>query len=93
MVDKHYRNFEVEHPVRYSDEYAMHMSAMTIEKLRSKSDIALELAERDMRIQSLQRQLAEAQELLSHIQKHPYGGIRVVGMSPAEWLEKRESEE
>lgn len=41
-------------PYLYSDEFATHMSAMTGEELHGKSDIAIELARRDIKIKELQ---------------------------------------
>lgn len=42
--------------------YIAHVSAMTSEKLHSKSDIAAELGHRDMQIDSVTTQLAEARQ-------------------------------
>jgi hypothetical protein len=50
------------HEAYMSDEYVLHISHMTSEKLHSKSDIALELACRDMEIERLQKQLKEKGE-------------------------------
>ena len=47
--------------IAMSDVYGKHVSAMTAEGLHAKSDIAAELAHRDIRIADLERQLAEAQ--------------------------------
>jgi len=52
--------------IAMSDVYVKHVSAMTEEGLHAKSDIAAELAHRDIRIADLKRQLGEAQkELMS----------------------------
>lgn len=64
-MTKHYRNFEEEHPVSFSDEFTSHMHAMTQESLHSKSEIALELAYRDMENQALQRRIKELEQILN----------------------------
>ena len=43
--------------IMYSDEYSLHVNAMTAEKLHSKSQIAMELAGRDIRIKELEQAL------------------------------------
>lgn len=48
-----YRQYD-EEEVLYSNEYAKHVSAMTGEQLHSKSEIAAELASRDIRIKELE---------------------------------------
>ena len=50
---------ESDDSVMYSDEYAQHISAMTSEQLNSKSDIACELAARDIKIGNLEQQLKQ----------------------------------
>lgn len=50
---KKYRTYN-EDVVLYSCAYAEHVSAMTGEKLHSKSEIAMELAWRDIRIKELE---------------------------------------
>ena len=50
---KKYRTYN-EDTVLYSSDYAEHVSAMTGEKLHSKSEIAMELAWRDIRIKELE---------------------------------------
>lgn len=51
---KKYRTYN-EDTVLYSSDYAEHVSAMTGEKLHSKSEIAMELAWRDIRIKELEK--------------------------------------
>lgn len=46
------------------DQYYKHVSAMTGENLHSKSDVAAELAHRDIRIQTLEADLAKTVECL-----------------------------
>ena len=61
MTDKkHYRNYPED--ALYSDEYMDHVSAMTREELHSKSDIALELAYRDLRVKELEGKIKELEE-------------------------------
>jgi len=47
-----------------SPQYLIHVDRMTRENLRSKSDIAAELAARDIRIAELKAELAEAREAI-----------------------------
>ena len=64
MTDKkHYRNYPED--VLYSDEYAEHVSAMTSEELHSKSDIALELAYRDLIIKGVRAKMKELESCIS----------------------------
>lgn len=55
MSKKHYAERDV---IEQGDYYIAHVSAMTREGLHSKSDIAAELAHRDMIIDDLYRQIA-----------------------------------
>ena len=59
---KHYRNFDIDDDggALYSEQYGQHISAMTGEQLYSKSEIALELAVRDIRIEELEKALSWA---------------------------------
>ena len=47
----------------YSEAYALHVNAMTAEKLHNKSEIAMELAARDNRIAELKAELKELKAL------------------------------
>lgn len=60
-MKKHYRQHD-EEAVLYSDEYVQHVSAMTAEKLHGKSEIAEELAFRDLQIKQLTAQVAELEK-------------------------------
>lgn len=60
-----YRNFDLE-TVMDSEYYAKHVSAMTGEKLHSKSDIAAELAYRDKRIAELGQERDSYKEAIDH---------------------------
>ena len=66
MNDKLYNHIEDEDTI-YSDQYAAHVNAMTAEDLHSKSDIACELAARDIEIETLKAQLRDAGEEHKHI--------------------------
>ena len=48
--------------IRYSEEFALHLDRMTVEKLHSKSHIALELARRDIENTRLKERLEELEE-------------------------------
>lgn len=50
-----------------SDAFAIHMNAMTAEHLHSKSEIAVELARRDMKVESLERERDGLREALNEI--------------------------
>ena len=62
MDKKHYRNYPED--VLYSDEYMDHVSAMTREELHSKSDIACELAYRDLIIKGFRAEKKELENAL-----------------------------
>lgn len=58
MMNDIYRQFSDENcEITMSDEYFLHIDRMTREDLRSKSDIARELAWRDIQIKNLQFEL------------------------------------
>ena len=62
--------------IAMSDVYGKHVSAMTAEGLHAKSDIAAELAHRDICIADLKRQLAEATEAVTALSKgKPLGPV------------------
>jgi len=67
MMTDMYRRHDADQIIE-SDEYFQHIDRLTRENLRSKSEIAQELAARDRKIAGLKAQLAEALELLK-IQK------------------------
>ena len=58
MSENIYRQFDENHECYMSDEYAAHTDRMTREELHSKSDIAMELAFRDIRIAEQEAQIA-----------------------------------
>jgi hypothetical protein len=60
-----YRQYPNELDVIYSDEYAQHIDRMTRENLRSKSDIAIELAWRDIQLAELRKDLKRLREALA----------------------------
>ena len=54
--------------IEQGDYYSRHTSAMTSEGLHSKSDIAAELAHRDIEIERLQALVAELYDLIKYAQ-------------------------
>lgn len=84
-MTKHYRNFDLE-TVLDSEQYASHVSAMTGEKLHSKSDIAAELTSRDMRIEQLERELDAHKELLYVVDGYYQDYVQKNYGSAEEWL-------
>ena len=54
--------------IEQGDYYSRHTSAMTSEGLHSKSDIAAELAHRDIEIERLQARVAELYDLIKYAQ-------------------------
>ena len=67
-----------------NDTYYKHVCAMTDEKLRDKSEIAEELAVRDMRIKELQAQLATMTQERDHFEKATAAHFNQLSASQAE---------
>ena len=65
--------------IEQGDHYSRHTSAMTGEGLHSKSDIAAELAHRDIEIERLQARVSELYSALDNVNERLADGCRLSG--------------